>query len=90
MEKFRFADNCAFDFRGQRDRTLPPRGRTLADSNQRGGKGFIPSYAFARNYVGLVGQFKLDWIFVKPFIDDPRGTNRASGSLRISRLRCAS
>jgi hypothetical protein len=40
VEKFRFADNHAFDFRGESDRTLPPKGRTLADSNQRAGKGF--------------------------------------------------
>lgn len=72
LEKFRFADSHAFDFRGQPDRTLPSRRRTLADSNQRSRKGFTPTYAFARNYGGLVGLFKLDWIFVKPFIDDPR------------------
>ena len=72
LEKFRFADGRAFDFRGEPGRTLPPRGHTLADSNQRGGKGFIPTYAFARTYGGLVGQFKLDWIFVKPFVNDPR------------------
>ncbi|MFY9907071.1 MAG: endonuclease/exonuclease/phosphatase family protein [Terriglobales bacterium] len=71
-ERFRFADGRAFDFRGQPDRTLPSKRRTLADSNQRGGKGFVPTYSFRRNYGGVVGQFKLDWIFVKPFIDDPR------------------
>jgi endonuclease/exonuclease/phosphatase family metal-dependent hydrolase len=72
MEKFRFADDGAFDFRGQPGRTLPASRHTLADSNQRGRKGFVPTYTFARNYKGLVGQFKLDWIFVKPFIHDPR------------------
>ncbi|MFZ0938939.1 MAG: endonuclease/exonuclease/phosphatase family protein [Candidatus Sulfotelmatobacter sp.] len=72
MQKFRFADNHAFDFRGDPSCTLPPRKRTLADSNQRAGKGFVPSYAFTRDYGGLVGRFKLDWIFVKPFIDNPR------------------
>jgi endonuclease/exonuclease/phosphatase family metal-dependent hydrolase len=77
IEKFRFADGHAFDFRGERDRTLPSRRRTLADSNQRGGKGFTPTYAFARNYGGLVGRFKLDWIFVKPFIDNPRNTEQS-------------
>ncbi len=77
MEKFRFADGRAFDFRGEPRRTLPPRGNTLADSNQRGGKGFIPTYAFARNYGGLVGQFKLDWILVKPFVNDPRRTEQS-------------
>jgi endonuclease/exonuclease/phosphatase family metal-dependent hydrolase len=71
-EKFRFADGRAFDFRGQPDRTLPSKRRTLADSNQRSGKGFVPTYSFRRNYRGVVGQFKLDWILVKPFIDDPR------------------
>jgi hypothetical protein len=77
MAKFRFSDGHAFDFRGEPDRTLPSRRRTLADSNQRGGKGFTPTYAFARTYGGLVGQFKLDWIFVKPFIDNPRNTEQS-------------
>ncbi len=72
LEKFRSADDHAIDFRGEPERTSPPRAHTLADSNQRGGKGFIPTYAFARNYGGLVGQFKLDWFFVKPFLNDPR------------------
>jgi len=77
IEKFRFSDGHSFDFRGEPDRTLPSRRRTLADSNQRGGKGFTPTYTFARNYRGLVGQFKLDWIFVKPFIDNPRVTEQS-------------
>jgi endonuclease/exonuclease/phosphatase family metal-dependent hydrolase len=77
LEKFRFADNGVFDFRGEHQRTSPPRGHTLADSNQRGGKGFAPTYSFARDYGGLVGRFKLDWIVVKPFIEDPRGTRQS-------------
>jgi len=72
IEKFRFADHHVFDFRGEQERTLPPRRRTLADSNQRTGKGFTPTYAFSRDFGGLVGRFKLDWIFVKPFINEPR------------------
>jgi endonuclease/exonuclease/phosphatase family metal-dependent hydrolase len=81
MEKFRFTDNHAFDFRGEQDRTAPPRSRTLADSNQRTWKGFVPTYAFNRDFGGLVGRFKLDWILVKPFIDDPR---RAGQSYRLA------
>jgi len=81
VEKFRFADGHSFDFRGQPDRTLPSRRRTLADSNQRGAKGFTPTYALAHNYGGLVGLFKLDWIFVKPFVDGPR---RAEQSYRFA------
>jgi len=72
VEKFRFADGRAFDFRGDPERTLNGRSRTLADSNERAGKGFVPTYAFSRDYWGLVGRFKLDWFFVKPFIEDPR------------------
>jgi endonuclease/exonuclease/phosphatase family metal-dependent hydrolase len=78
VEKFRFADGRSFDFRGEPGRTLKQRSRTLADSNQRAGKGFVPTYAFSRDYGGLVGRFKLDWFFVKPYIEDPRhnGQNR--------------
>jgi endonuclease/exonuclease/phosphatase family metal-dependent hydrolase len=72
VENFRFSDERAFDFRGQPERTVAQRSRTLADSNQRAGKGFVPTYAFTRDYGGLVGRFKLDWVFVKPFITDPR------------------
>jgi endonuclease/exonuclease/phosphatase family metal-dependent hydrolase len=72
VEKFRFADERSFDFRGEPERTLNGRSRTLADSNERAAKGFVPTYAFARDYGGLVGRFKLDWIFVKPFVQDPR------------------
>jgi endonuclease/exonuclease/phosphatase family metal-dependent hydrolase len=72
VQKFRFADGHAFDFRGEPNRTMPPKSRTLADSNQRAGKGFVPTYSFSRDFGGLVGRFKLDWIFVKPFITDPR------------------
>jgi len=72
LEKFRFADDRVFDFRGDADRSLNGAGRTLANSNERAGKGFVPTYAFARDYGGVVGRFKLDWFFVKPFIQDPR------------------
>jgi len=77
VEKFRFSDGHAFDFRGRSDKTAPPRSRTLADSNQRASKGFIPTYSFTRDFAGLVGRFKLDWIFVKPFIQNPRGQDQS-------------
>lgn len=72
VERFRSADGRTFDFRGRPERTLYSRKRTLADSNERGGKGFVPTYRFSRDYGGLVGRFKLDWIFVSPYIQDPR------------------
>jgi len=72
VEKFRFADGRTFDFRGDPSRSLREKGKTLADSNERGRKGFVPTYAFSRDYWGLVGRYKLDWFFVKPFVTDPR------------------
>ena len=71
VEKFRFADDGAFDFRGEPERTLNGKSRRLANSNERAGKGFVPTYSFARDYGGMVGRFKLDWFFVKPFVQDP-------------------
>jgi endonuclease/exonuclease/phosphatase family metal-dependent hydrolase len=76
--KFRFADEGAFDFQGDPERTLNRKGRTLSDSNERSTKGFVPTYAFARDYGGLVGRFKLDWFFVKPLTEEPRGDGQFS------------
>jgi len=76
LERFRFTDSRSFDFRGLPSRTLNGRAGTLADSNERARKGFVPTYAFARDYGGVVGRFKLDWIFVKPYIDNPRGADQ--------------
>ena len=72
LEEFRFKDRGAFDFRGNEDRTLRGREKTLANSNQRSGKGFKPTFAMEKTYAGLVGRYKLDWILIKPFITDPR------------------
>lgn len=72
VEKFRFSDHGAFDFRGEPERTLDGKSRKLANSNERAGKGFVPTYSFARDYGGVVGRFKLDWFFVKPCVQDPR------------------
>ena len=72
IENFRFDDGRTFDFRGSKRRTDPPRARTLADSNERAWKGFVPTYSFARDFGGVVGRFKLDWILVKPFTTSPR------------------
>lgn len=75
VEKFRFADGYAFDFRGDLDRSTGNRGGTLANSNQRAGKGFSPTFSLKRDYRGLVGRFKLDWFLVKPLIRHPRAAN---------------
>jgi endonuclease/exonuclease/phosphatase family metal-dependent hydrolase len=71
LEKFRFEDGTAVDFRGEEDRTNPPSAGTLADSNQRAGKGFTTTFQFQRT-AGAKGTFRLDWIFVKAYAEDPR------------------
>jgi endonuclease/exonuclease/phosphatase family metal-dependent hydrolase len=73
VERFRFSDQKAFDFRGEAERNLRDREGTLGNSNQRGRKGFEPTFTVKRDFGGLVGRYKLDWFFVKPFIPRPRG-----------------
>jgi endonuclease/exonuclease/phosphatase family metal-dependent hydrolase len=65
LEKFRFDDGSAFDFRGDADHSANGRGGTLANSNERSLKGFEPTEELARSF-GPIGQYKLDWIFVRP------------------------
>jgi endonuclease/exonuclease/phosphatase family metal-dependent hydrolase len=65
LKDFRFADGTAFDFRGERERSIGGKDDPLANSNQRGDKGFITTYEVERT-ISFVGKFKLDWIFIKP------------------------
>lgn len=65
LKDFRFSDGNSFDFRGQRERAIGNNDGPLANSNQRGDKGFITTYEVERT-IAFVGKFKLDWIFVKP------------------------
>ena len=65
LKKFRFTDGGAFDFRGDAARSSNGKGKTLANSNERGGKGFITTYQVNRPLY-IIGKYKLDWIFVKP------------------------
>jgi hypothetical protein len=71
LEKFRFGDGTTLDFRGVQARVSTNNDGTLADSNERAGKGFAATFQFERT-LGAKGKFKLDWIFVKPYIEDPR------------------
>jgi endonuclease/exonuclease/phosphatase family metal-dependent hydrolase len=65
LENFRFADGSAFDFRGSHARSSNGRAGNLADSNERGEKGFVPTSELGRTY-GPIGKYKLDWIFIRP------------------------
>ena len=65
LENFRFDDDNRFDFRGDSDHSANGRGGRLANSNERSVKGFEATEELSRRF-GPVGQYKLDWIFVKP------------------------
>ena len=61
VEDFRFSDGQAFDFRGDKSRTVDDRDKKLANSNERAKVGFKPTYEFERSFENTVGEFKLDW-----------------------------
>ncbi len=65
LEDFRFADGGAFDFRGDKGRSVNEQEKNLANSNQRADKGFVTTYQVKRP-IKFIGKYKLDWIFVKP------------------------
>ncbi|HSA06339.1 MAG TPA: endonuclease/exonuclease/phosphatase family protein [Candidatus Gastranaerophilales bacterium] len=60
-----FSDGGKFDFSGKKYKSINDKWGMLANSNERSLKGFVPTFMFNRDLV--LGQFKLDWIFVKPY-----------------------
>jgi len=81
LNDFHFEDGHTFDFRGEAARSAESRGGTLSDSNQRATKGFRYTFALARTYGGLVGEYKLDWIFVKGYATD---SSKPGGSYKLA------
>lgn len=71
IKDFRFADGKAFDFRGDAARASEDKSKKLANSNERAKIGFAPTFKFERKLENVVGEFKLDWFFVKPYVTDP-------------------
>jgi len=75
LDDFRFEDGGRFDFSGETGRSGNGRAGKLSNSNERGEKGFVPTNELGQKF-GPVGQFKLDWIFVKPGkLSDSRGAS---------------
>ncbi len=67
LEQFRFADGGRFDFSGSVTQTRDGTNGKLANSNDRTWKGFAPTFALRRTFNEVVGVYKLDWFFVKPY-----------------------
>lgn len=81
IESFRFDDGGAFDFRGDRDRSMHGRSGTLSNSNQRHNtKGFTFTHSLPRP-IGVIGRQRLDWIFVKSLLNSPK---ERGGSYRLA------
>jgi endonuclease/exonuclease/phosphatase family metal-dependent hydrolase len=75
LQKFRSADGSSFDFRGDKECSFNERKGTLANSNERSEKGFVPTSELGKSF-GLVGQYKLDWMFIlPPNLDKPKDKN---------------
>jgi endonuclease/exonuclease/phosphatase family metal-dependent hydrolase len=70
VEDFRFEDGGAFDFRGDRLRSINQSSAKLANSNEKAIKGQTPSFSVNRP-IGPIGQTRLDWIFVKSLLKHP-------------------
>lgn len=72
IENFRFKDGGAFDFRGDKQRSINGHDETLANANHRDFKGFKTTFSVKRPIGPLVGKYRLDWFFVKSFLKSPK------------------
>jgi endonuclease/exonuclease/phosphatase family metal-dependent hydrolase len=77
LQKFRSADGSSFDFRGDKEGSSNEREGTLANSNERSEKGFVSTSELGQSF-GIVGQYKLDWLFIlPPNLEKPKDRNGA-------------
>jgi endonuclease/exonuclease/phosphatase family metal-dependent hydrolase len=65
IHHFRFDDGSSFEWDGRKTDSYHRKDRALSVTNEREAKGFEPSFEFGRTFHGMVGSYKLDWIFVK-------------------------
>jgi hypothetical protein len=85
LNKFRFDDQAHIDFRGDAALSVLGRQGTLGNSNERGSKGFMTTFALPRT-LGVAGRFRLDWIFVKAYLkDDPASADSYRFAPRFAR-----
>lgn len=71
IQNYRFQDGGAFDFRGDKDRSVNGKDETLANSNQRDLKGFKTTFSVKRPIAAVIGKYRLDWVFVKSYLKNP-------------------
>lgn len=71
IQNYRFKDGKSFDFRGNGTRSINGKSGTLANSNERDMKGFKTTFSVKRPVAAIFGKYRLDWFFVKSFVNDP-------------------
>ena len=72
IQNYRFYDSFCFDFRGNRDRSVNGKKGLLANSDQRDRVGFKMTFTTDRTVAHLLGKYRLDWVFVKSYLRDPK------------------
>ncbi|MBI4372964.1 MAG: endonuclease/exonuclease/phosphatase family protein [Candidatus Omnitrophica bacterium] len=75
IEEFKFNDGYAFDFRGDSERSVGGESGLLSNSNQRDTLGYKTTFQVRRPLGEIIGKYRLDWIFVKSFLTNPRDKN---------------
>lgn len=70
IERFRFDDGGAFDFRGQEARSAGSAG-LLSNANERNAWAYETTYQVRRTIAQMIGKYRLDWAFVKSYLAHP-------------------
>ena len=81
IQNYRFKDGHAFDFRGDSERSVNGEKGLLSNSNQRDRFGYKTTFQVRRPLGDIVGKYRLDWVFVKSFLTDPKDS---AGSYQFS------
>lgn len=79
IQRFRFSDAGAFDFRGTKGRTAGKTGK-LANANERDFRAYRATFRVDRPFAKL-GKYRLDWFFIKAYLKHPFERN---GSYRFA------
>ena len=72
IQNYCFYDSLIFDFRGNANRSANGKKGLLANSDQRDRIGFKMTFTTDRTIAHLLGKFRLDWIFVKSYLGNPK------------------
>lgn len=70
IERFRFDDGGAFDFRGEPERSAGNSGY-LSNANERTAWAYETTFRLRRTIANIIGKYRLDWAFVKSYLPHP-------------------